>query len=105
MARVPYSGCCCDKMTAFRAKLAIQTIRQITNHLRAEFRLRHKVLHTIALYALAIAIVALTWVMRASVAPLLRDHHRYVFFFAAIAITSWCAGFGPSIVAILLSYV
>ncbi|MDB6121557.1 MAG: two-component hybrid sensor and regulator [Pedosphaera sp.] len=91
-------------MTAFRTKLAIQTIRQKTNHLRTEFRLRHKVLHTIGLYGMAIAVVALTGVIRAISAPLLGDHHRYVFFFAAIAITSWCAGFWPSVVAILLSY-
>jgi signal transduction histidine kinase len=95
---------CCDKMRIFRAKVAIQTIRQNRNHLRAEFQPRHKVLHTIALYGMGIAVVALTGVLRAMAAPLLGDHHRYVFFFAAIAITSWCAGFWPSILATLLSY-
>src|SRR4051812_19363309 len=91
-------------MTTLHPSFARQPVRENLRRFCANFFLRHKVLHTLALYGIGIAAVALTGVIRAWTAPLLGDHHRYVFFFVAIAVTAWCAGFWPSILAILLSY-
>ncbi|MDB6108484.1 MAG: Integral rane sensor signal transduction histidine kinase [Pedosphaera sp.] len=92
------------KMKAARAISAIQTISRNIHDVWAGFSVRHKVLHLISLYGMGIAAVALMGGLRALAAPLVGHHHVYTFFFAAIAITSWCAGFWPSILAILLSY-
>ena len=55
-------------------------------------------------YGISIASVALVVALRMALNPLLGEKHPYTLFFAAVAITSWVAGFWPSILAILLSY-
>jgi signal transduction histidine kinase len=55
-------------------------------------------------YAIGITSTLLAATVRIALIPVLGEHHPYTFFFAAIAITSWIAGFWPSVVAILLSY-
>jgi signal transduction histidine kinase len=53
---------------------------------------------------MAVALVALTVAVRMVMDPWLGENHPYTFFFAAIAFTSWYAGFWPSILALALSY-
>ena len=55
-------------------------------------------------YCTSIALVAATVAIRMVLDSWLDDHHPYTFFFAAITFTAWFAGFGPSILAIVLSY-
>jgi signal transduction histidine kinase len=55
-------------------------------------------------FAAALAIVGIATGIRWSFDAALGDAQAYTFYFAAIAITSWYAGFWPSIAAILLSY-
>lgn len=55
-------------------------------------------------FSIAGGSVALACVFRLSLNPLLGDSHQYTFFFAAIALTSWFAGFWPTVVSIALGY-
>ena len=55
-------------------------------------------------FAAALAIVGIATGIRWSFDAALGDAQAYTFYFAAIAITSWYAGFWPSIAAIVLSY-
>lgn len=61
-------------------------------------------LRAIVPYCTAIALVAATVGVRMATDSWLGNNHPYTFFFAAIALTSWFAGFGPAILAIVLSY-
>jgi signal transduction histidine kinase len=104
MGQVPYFSGSIFVMKLVRTISALQTICRDIHDVWAGFYLRHKLLHKISLYGVGIAAVALMGTIRALAGPLVGHHHVYTFFFAAIAITSWCAGFWPSILAILLSY-
>jgi signal transduction histidine kinase len=55
-------------------------------------------------YCISVALVAATVAIRMVLDTWLDDHHPYTFFFAAITLTAWFAGFWPSILAIVLSY-
>jgi signal transduction histidine kinase len=55
-------------------------------------------------FSIAGGSVALACAFRLALNPLLGDSHQYTFFFAAIALTSWFAGFWPTVVAIALGY-
>ncbi|MDB6015709.1 MAG: domain S-box protein, partial [Pedosphaera sp.] len=59
---------------------------------------------TILRYAVSIVSVLLVIAILKALNPLLADKHPYTLFFAAVAVTSWFAGFWPSILTILLSY-
>src|SRR5215469_10074202 len=56
-------------------------------------------------YAVSIMSVLLATGIRLALTPLLKEHHAYTLFFAAIAVTAWFAGFWPSIVAAVLAYI
>jgi signal transduction histidine kinase len=55
-------------------------------------------------YGAGIAMVILATALRWALDPALAHAQIYTFYFAAIAVTSWYAGFKPSLVAIFLSY-
>ncbi|MDB6125556.1 MAG: Integral rane sensor signal transduction histidine kinase [Pedosphaera sp.] len=55
-------------------------------------------------YIFTFSILALATAIRWSFDAELGDTQAYTFYFAAIAITSWYAGFWPSVVAIVLAY-
>lgn len=55
-------------------------------------------------YITAVVLVAATVVVRMGTDTWLGDSHPYTFFFVAITLTAWCCGLGPSILAIVLSY-
>jgi len=55
-------------------------------------------------FSLSIVSVAAAALLRLALQPLHGDHHPYTLFFAAIALTAWYAGFWPSIVAVVLSF-
>ncbi len=55
-------------------------------------------------YGFSIFTVGLVTVIRMALNPLLGVKHPFTLFFAAVAVTSWLAGFWPSLLAILLSY-
>jgi signal transduction histidine kinase len=55
-------------------------------------------------YAIGIAIVLFIVGVREGLSSMLGQRHTYTLFFGGIAVTSWYCGFGPSILAILLSY-
>lgn len=59
---------------------------------------------TIFRYGISVVSVALGIAIRTALNPLLGDKHPYTIFFAAVAVTSWVAGFWPTVLAILLSY-
>lgn len=63
-----------------------------------------KPIHTMASYGIGVAFVGATVLLRMATDSWLGDSHPYTLFFAAITLTAWCAGFGPSLVAIVLSY-
>lgn len=54
-------------------------------------------------YAVAVASVGLSLVVRAVLAPYLADSVPYLHFFPAILVASWYGGFGPGSVATMLS--
>src|SRR5579872_1748971 len=59
---------------------------------------------TILRYVLSVLSVLLVTAILEALNPLLSDKHPYTLFFAVVAITSWFAGFWPSLLTILLSY-
>jgi signal transduction histidine kinase len=56
-------------------------------------------------YSVSIGSVLLATLMRQGLNPVLGNGQPFTFFFAAVALTSWYAGFWPSVLAIVLSYV
>lgn len=61
-------------------------------------------LRAIVPYCASVVLVGLTIAIRMAVDHWLGDNHAYTFFFVAITFSAWFAGFGPSILAIVLSY-
>jgi PAS domain S-box-containing protein len=55
-------------------------------------------------YGCALLLVALATAIRLAVEPVLRDRFPLITFFAAVVFTAWYAGFGPSLVALVLSW-
>src|SRR5690348_10503864 len=84
-------------------KLARLFGRREPNSPRTSFRFGHYQT-AIMRYGVSIASVALVAVIRMALNSLLGEKHPYTLFFAAVAVTSWFAGFWPSILAIVLSY-
>jgi len=58
----------------------------------------------LARYGVTIASVVICTGIRMAADPILGNQHGYTFYFAAIAISAWFAGFWPAIVATVLSY-
>ena len=61
-------------------------------------------LRAIVPYFIGATLVGITIAIRMATDHWLGNNHPYTFFFAAITFTAWFAGFGPSILAIVLSY-
>jgi K+-sensing histidine kinase KdpD len=59
---------------------------------------------TISAYALSILTVGAATLLRLGLDPVLGEHHPFTLYFAAVAIASWYGGFGPGLLAIVLSY-
>ena len=55
-------------------------------------------------YGLAIFLVALAVVVRLIFQPLLRDRYPFLFFFVAVVLAANYGGYGPSLVALALSW-
>jgi signal transduction histidine kinase len=48
--------------------------------------------------------VGLATILRIWMDPVLQDHHPFTLYFAAVALSAWYGGFGPGMLAIVLSY-
>lgn len=90
-------------MTAQTSKIAKRFGHAELDNLQRAFRFARR-LSTILRYGFSVASVALVCAVLKILDPLLADKHPYTLFFAAVAVTSWFAGFWPSILTILLSY-
>ncbi|MDB6065405.1 MAG: Integral rane sensor signal transduction histidine kinase [Pedosphaera sp.] len=91
------------KMTVSFAKIARWIGRTLPGGSPAGFQNESKVssaLHYTVAFVAVLTVVAIRELLN----PLLGDHHRYILFFSAIAITSWYSGFGPTLLAISLSF-
>jgi len=55
-------------------------------------------------YVVSVLMVLLATVLRLGLDPVLGEHHPFTLYFGAVAIASWYGGFGPGILAIVLSY-
>jgi signal transduction histidine kinase len=60
---------------------------------------------TVLSYVVSLLTVALATGLRLALVPVLGMHHPFTLYFAAVAITAWYGGFGPAVLAIMLSYV
>src|SRR4051812_6850201 len=93
-----------ESMTALKAKLidwlhwpAQDAARPILKPLRGP--------SLVLRYVFTFGMLALVTAIRWSFDNELGDTQAYTFYFAVIAITSWYAGFWPSLLAIVLAYV
>src|SRR5262245_24445186 len=55
-------------------------------------------------YLVSLGTVVLATVLRIGLDPVLGDHHPFTLYFGSVAIAAWYGGFGPAVMAIVLSY-
>ncbi|MDB6020735.1 MAG: Integral rane sensor signal transduction histidine kinase, partial [Pedosphaera sp.] len=93
----------CSSMSARNSNLANGLVPAGRNDRRRAFWLaRHQSI--LLRYATSIVSVLLVIAILKTLNPQLADKHPYTLFFAAVSVTSWFAGFWPSLLTILLSY-
>jgi K+-sensing histidine kinase KdpD len=59
---------------------------------------------TISAYLVSVLTVGAATLLRIGLDPILGEHHPFTLYFGAVAIASWYGGFGPGVLAIVLSY-
>ncbi len=63
-----------------------------------------KCVRTLVGWAVSVGSVGIATLLRIWMDPVLQDHHPFTLYFAAVALSAWYGGFGPGILAIVLSY-